>query len=104
MAHALVPLLQRIMGIHRLQQQTVSNILSRLLQGSASGTRDKNQWTFKWTAPTNDVGPITFYAAGNAANGDFSTSGDYIYTQKATSEVPVYGVMLAGVGELTKYR
>ena len=66
--------------------------------GSASGTRDKNQWTFKWTAPTNDVGPITFYAAGNAANGDFRTSGDYIYTQSDTSEVPVYGVMLAGVG------
>jgi hypothetical protein len=68
--------------------------------GSASGTRDKNQWTFKWTAPTNDVGPITFYAAGNAANGDFGTSGDYIYTQSNTSEVPVYGVTLAGVGSL----
>ena len=68
--------------------------------GSASGTRDKNQWTFKWTAPTNDVGPITFYAAGNAANGDFRTSGDYIYTQSNTSEVPVYGVTLAGVGSL----
>ena len=75
--------------------------IKQTTQGSASGTRDKNQWTFKWTAPTNDVGPITFYAAGNAANGDFGTSGDYIYTQKATSEVPVYGVMLAGVGSLT---
>ena len=75
--------------------------IKQTAQGSASGTRDKNQWTFKWTAPTNDVGPITFYAAGNAANGDFGTSGDYIYTQKATSEVPVYGVMLAGVGSLT---
>ena len=67
---------------------------------TAQGTRDKNQWTFKWTAPTNDVGSITFYAAGNAANGDSGTSGDYIYTQSDTSEVPVYGVMLAGVGSL----
>ncbi len=75
--------------------------IKQTTQGSASGTRDKNQWAFKWTAPTNDVGPITFYAAGNAANGDSGTSGDYIYTQKATSEVPVYGVMLAGVGSLT---
>ncbi len=74
--------------------------IKQTTQGSASGTRDKNQWAFKWTAPTNDVGPITFYAAGNAANGDFGTSGDYIYTQKATSEVPVYGVTLAGVGSL----
>ena len=68
--------------------------------GTAQGTRDKNQWTFKWTAPTNDVGSITFYAAGNAANGDSGTSGDYIYTQSNTSEVPVYGVTLAGVGSL----
>ncbi len=75
--------------------------IKQTTQGSASGTRDKNQWAFKWTAPTNDVGPITFYAAGNAANGDFGTSGDYIYTQSDTSEVPVYGVMLAGVGSLT---
>ena len=74
--------------------------IKQTTQGSASGTRDKNQWTFKWTAPTNDVGPITFYAAGNAANGDFDTSGDYIYTQSNTSEVPVYGVTLAGVGSL----
>ena len=69
--------------------------------GSARGTRDSNSWTFKWTAPTNDVGPITFYAAGNAANGDFGTLGDYIYTERATSETPVYGIMLAGVGSLT---
>ena len=74
--------------------------IKQTTQGSASGTRDKNQWAFKWTAPTNDVGPITFYAAGNAANGDSGTSGDYIYTQSDTSEVPVYGVMLAGVGSL----
>ena len=74
--------------------------IKQTTQGSASGTRDKNQWAFKWTAPTNDVGPITFYAAGNAANGDFGTSGDYIYTQSNTSEVPVYGVTLAGVGSL----
>ena len=74
--------------------------IKQTTQGSASGTRDKNQWAFKWTAPTNDVGPITFYAAGNAANGDSGTSGDYIYTQSNTSEVPVYGVTLAGVGSL----
>ncbi|MDE0318082.1 MAG: dockerin type I domain-containing protein [Candidatus Poribacteria bacterium] len=71
--------------------------------GTAQGKRNANSWTFKWTAPSNNVGPITFYAAGNAANGDFGTAGDYIYTQKATSDVPpVYGVTLAGVGSLTK--
>ncbi len=71
--------------------------------GTARGTKDTNSWTVKWTAPSTDVGPITFYAAGNAANGDFGSSGDYIYTQKATSDVSlVYGVTLAGVGTLTR--
>ncbi|RKU10434.1 hypothetical protein C6501_13855 [Candidatus Poribacteria bacterium] len=71
--------------------------------GTARGKRNANSWTFKWTAPSTNIGPITFYAAGNAANGDFGTSGDYIYTQKATSDVPIiYGVTLAGVGTLTR--
>ncbi len=71
--------------------------------GTAQGKKDTNSWTFKWTAPNADVGPITFYAAGNAANGDFGTSRDYIYTEKATSDVPlIYGVTLTGVGALTK--
>ena len=72
--------------------------------GTAHGTQDTNSWTFKWTAPTTNVGAITFYAAGNAANGDgVAWGGDYIYTQKATSDVPlIYGVTLAGVSTLTK--
>jgi FG-GAP-like repeat/Reeler domain len=37
-------------------------------------------WTFMWNAPSQRVGKINFYAAGNAANSDGSTSGDYIYT------------------------
>lgn len=36
-------------------------------------------WTFNWTAPSTDVGPVTFYAAGNHANNDGNTSGDNIY-------------------------
>ncbi len=45
----------------------------------------ENQWTVQWTAPTASVfGPITFYAAGNEANGNSASSGDYIYTNTAT--------------------
>ena len=36
-------------------------------------------WTFLWTAPAQRIGRIGFYAAGNAANSDGSTSGDNIY-------------------------
>ncbi len=70
--------------------------------GTAQGTPDMNSWMFKWKAPESDIGPITFYAAGNAANNNFGTSGDYIYTQSTSSIVPVYGVTLAGVGNLEK--
>ncbi len=70
--------------------------------GTAAGKRNSNQWTFKWTAPNIDVGQITFYAAGNAANNADGTAGDYIYTQSETSDAPAYGVSLAGVGSLSK--
>ena len=34
-----------------------------------------------WTAPASEVqNPVTFYAAGNEANGDGTNQGDYIYT------------------------
>ncbi len=39
-----------------------------------------NIWTFNWTAPATNVGAVTFYYAGNAANGDGNTGGDFIYT------------------------
>ncbi|MYF57376.1 hypothetical protein F4225_16880, partial [Candidatus Poribacteria bacterium] len=70
--------------------------------GTAQGTPNMHSWMFKWTAPTTDVGPITFYAAGNAANSAEGARGDYIYTQSATSEVPFHGVSLQGVGNLTR--
>ena len=70
--------------------------------GTAQGTPNMHSWMFKWTAPANDVGTITFYTAGNAANSADGARGDYIYTQSATSEVPYHGVSLQGVGNLTR--
>jgi hypothetical protein len=37
-------------------------------------------WNFSWTAPAETAGPVTFYAAGNAANGNGTNQGDFIYT------------------------
>jgi hypothetical protein len=42
-------------------------------------------WTFTWNAPAERVGKVSFYAAGNAANSDGGTSGDYIYTTSKSS-------------------
>jgi len=41
-------------------------------------------WTLGWTAPVDAPESVTIYAAGNAANGNFSPTGDYIYTTSAT--------------------
>ncbi|HJQ68465.1 MAG TPA: choice-of-anchor V domain-containing protein [Blastocatellia bacterium] len=37
-------------------------------------------WTFNWTAPAADEGTLTFYAAGNQADGGFTNADDQIYT------------------------
>ena len=47
------------------------------------------KWTIQWTAPDADIGSITFYAAGNAANDDGGATGDYIYTTSAESTPPI---------------
>ena len=46
---------------------------------------DRRSWTLTWTAPSSDVGQVTFYAAGNGANGDGDNTGDHIYTTKVTT-------------------
>jgi hypothetical protein len=52
------------------------------LNGGA--TANTHTFTFNWKAPATNIGNITFYCAGNAANKNGSVSGDYIYT---TSQV-----------------
>lgn len=48
--------------------------------GTRNGTTGSAAFTLDWTAPAADFGPVTFYAAGNAANGNGTESGDTIYT------------------------
>jgi glucose/arabinose dehydrogenase len=54
-------------------------------KGTFSGQQNGATWTFKWTAPDEDVGGVTFYVAGNQANGDGNSSGDNIYFTSASS-------------------
>jgi aldose sugar dehydrogenase len=54
-------------------------------QGTFTGRQNGASWTFRWTAPAADVGPVTFYAAGNQADGDGNSSGDNIYFTFATA-------------------
>jgi uncharacterized repeat protein (TIGR01451 family) len=47
--------------------------------GTFTGQQNTVNWVFNWTAPPTDVGFISFYAAGNQANNDGNSSGDFIY-------------------------
>lgn len=81
--------LQTVAGAN--QRVYVEHTSSALRQGTASPA----EWTFTWLAPPTAQGAIGFYAAGNAANGDFTNGGDHIYTVRDTTqvqEVPVESV------------
>lgn len=52
--------------------------------GSHDGELGPVTWSFDWTAPEAPAGSVTFYAAGNAANGSEEPSGDWIFTTSAT--------------------
>jgi len=54
-----------------------SNVVHQLNGGLTSNA---HTFTFNWTAPLAGTGTVTFYAAGNAANDNGNTSGDFIYT------------------------
>jgi uncharacterized protein (TIGR03437 family) len=63
-------------------------------------------WTFTWTPPATASGPVHFYVAGNAVNGNGSSDqGDHVYTASyvltpsmecATGAPVVTGVISAG--------
>ncbi len=51
---------------------------------STAGTGNARTWSFQWKPEAGVSGPITFYAAGNASNGDGAPTGDLVYTTSLT--------------------
>ena len=47
---------------------------------NTGASANSHTFTFTWTAPTTDIGTITFYVAGLAANGDDHESNDRVYS------------------------
>jgi hypothetical protein len=66
-----------------LDSSNVSGTMRTGMTHSFNGgkTDDSHTFAFKWIAPAKDIGPVTFYAAGNAANGNNLKTGDAIYTK-----------------------
>lgn len=57
--------------------------LSHSSNGTSQTAANRSEWSFQWTAPATRIGKIGFYAAGVAANNNFSDNGDYVYTKSA---------------------
>lgn len=48
-----------------------------------------NVFTFNWVAPGSQAGEVIMHVSGNAANGDMSSEGDYIYSTAVTVSPPI---------------
>lgn len=58
--------------------------IQHIFAGVTPNGTNQNSWTFTWRAPAQSVGRVTFYVAGNAANGNSNNQGDYIYNINAS--------------------
>lgn len=56
---------------------TRNNVVHKSDGGLSANT---HTFTFDWTAPSTNIGNVTFYVAGLACDNDGSTPGDYTYT------------------------
>ena len=59
---------------------TTVQFIEHTVDGTRNGTSGGVSFEFDWTAPPAGAGSVTFYAAGNAANGNADPSGDHIYS------------------------
>jgi hypothetical protein len=73
--------------------------IAHTLVGTAAGQPNANSWNVEWTAPSTDVGPVTFYASGNAADNSVTAalSDDYIYTESLTISAAEPGSLAGGL-------
>ena len=64
-----------------LQQSTTGNrtYVKHTVDATHLGQTGSSSWQFTWNAPATGTGQVTFYLAGNAANGSFDNTGDRIY-------------------------
>jgi hypothetical protein len=68
---------------------SVANGCAQITGGRATHTSSSNsscnsEWIWSWTAPSSDVGDVTFYVSTMSANGNGSTSGDLVYLSQHT--------------------
>jgi uncharacterized protein (TIGR03437 family) len=75
-----------------VQTQSGVQFVTHTLSGTRNGATGGVTFEVEWTPPATDVGDVVLYAAGNAANGNNSDSGDRIYTTSLTIAPAAAGV------------
>lgn len=74
---AMPPIIQTDIGfVNGVERQYIEHTIN----GITPTVFGSKSWQFTWTAPSRRVGKVGFYAAGNGADSDGGTGGDYIYT------------------------
>lgn len=67
-----------------VQLQSGVQYANQKKEGSSVSSQEAARWTMEWIAPTANV-PVMFHVSANAADGDGTTNGDYIYTASVES-------------------
>ena len=71
-------------GIYTLGANTTTASMSAGEIGHSNANTTDSTWSFQWQAPPVNYGTITFYVAGNYADGDLTSAGDAIVTTSFT--------------------
>jgi hypothetical protein len=97
---------QQVQSVNGMINGNPRTYLEHTLNGVTPTQFGSKSWTFTWNAPAQRVGKISFYVAGNAADSNGGTSGDYIYTSsKATlSGTAVSGFSGDGKSDIAVWR
>lgn len=74
----------RTQVIKNYNEFTDRNYITYTYYGTTPFSSGIGKWSFDWTAPADDEGPVTFYVAAVTANDDGTDNGDYVYTNSVT--------------------
>lgn len=72
----------------QVRTQLLNGTAGKQYIGHRAAGNSANQWTFDWTAPSENVGNVVFYAATNKTNSNGNTSGDLVRLSQHTLNAP----------------
>lgn len=75
--------------INHLQGMNNRASVTHQSAGTPALSSNYTEWSFKWTAPPVNEGPVTFYFATNVTNDNGSETGDRIYLSSLTVKSPL---------------